>query len=650
MAKNKNQSKAGIHSRHQDAKNPARSDEKNPDCLWAMSHAPSVGEDSHWFQVLIAAFFTAVIMLVVRMAFYTADLSGFYWASDKQNFSDVFSLVKSQLIVAAAILGVLVVLYHLMFQMLYVKRTYIYIPMLVYVVFVLLSYAFSDYREFALWGWRDRFEGTIVLVAYMVMLFYIINTVNTEKNVKGILYTVAGTSSVMGLIGLSQYFRHDFFQTSIGGKLITPSAHWDKLESLTFNFEEGQIYQTVFNPNYASFYLTLLVPLFALLFIQERRPAVRAVWAALYGLLLFNLFGSASSGGFLGLGVSFIIAVTLLNKRLFKEWKYSVLILLAVSLAVGAFTFPRFLPEVSGAVKGVLNITDVSETAIGTAENSDAEEVRKTDSPLIIDYFETYEDHLTVSIEGSEMHIYPILEDNVMSLRVEDAQGLEVSVEKGEAANRVEITDPRFDRCSIALEINESKKYLVFLTDATIWPFAITDEGLLFQTTTGNLVSLDKVQAFGFENNLKFGTYRGYIWSRSLPMIKDTLLVGNGADTYCAYFPQNDYAGRYSIGWNRHIIVDKPHNWYIATAINTGLVSLLALFALFGIYFIGSLRLFLHRNYSIFLDYAGAGIFIGICGFLAAALVNDSSVSVMPLFYGLLGTGIAINMILRRQI
>jgi len=33
----------------------------------------------------------------------------------------------------------------------------------------------------------------------------------------------------------------------------------------------------------------------------------------------------------------------------------------------------------------------------------------------------------------------------------------------------------------------------------------------------------------------------------------------------------------------------------------------------------------------------------GICGFLAAGLVNDSTVSTMPMFYGLLGTGIAIN-------
>jgi hypothetical protein len=39
----------------------------------------------------------------------------------------------------------------------------------------------------------------------------------------------------------------------------------------------------------------------------------------------------------------------------------------------------------------------------------------------------------------------------------------------------------------------------------------------------------------------------------------------------------------------------------------------------------------------------------GISGFLVSGLVDDSTVSTMPMFYGLLGTGIAINMMLKRQ-
>ena len=38
------------------------------------------------------------------------------------------------------------------------------------------------------------------------------------------------------------------------------------------------------------------------------------------------------------------------------------------------------------------------------------------------------------------------------------------------------------------------------------------------------------------------------------------------------------------------------------------------------------------------------GIFCGIVGFLTVILVNDGSVNTMPMFYTMLGTGLAINM------
>jgi hypothetical protein len=49
------------------------------------------------------------------------------------------------------------------------------------------------------------------------------------------------------------------------------------------------------------------------------------------------------------------------------------------------------------------------------------------------------------------------------------------------------------------------------------------------------------------------------------------------------------------------------------------------------------------------MEFAGVGIFLGVMGFVFTGLVDDSSVSTMPVFYGLLGTGIAINLALKRR-
>jgi O-antigen ligase len=134
-----------------------------------------------------------------------------------------------------------------------------------------------------------------------------------------------------------------------------------------------------------------------------------------------------------------------------------------------------------------------------------------------------------------------------------------------------------------------------------------------------------------------------------MPLLKDTWLIGHGADTYPLYFPQNDYVGKYNAGWIHSVVVDKPHNMFLGMFVGAGGLSLLALLALWGIYIVQSFRVYWREKYEDFTATAGAGIFFGICGFLVSGLVNDSSVSVMPLFYGLLGTGVAINLMLKRR-
>lgn len=137
-------------------------------------------------------------------------------------------------------------------------------------------------------------------------------------------------------------------------------------------------------------------------------------------------------------------------------------------------------------------------------------------------------------------------------------------------------------------------------------------------------------------------------------MMKDTILLGYGADTYCIYFPHNDYAGKYTTNvFTQNTIVDKPHNMYMGAWVGTGGLSCITLLVLWGIYLVQSFRLYFRTRFEMqedsFLQFAGAGICFGITGFLVAGLVNDSSVSTMPMFYGLLATGLAINMILKRR-
>ena len=132
-------------------------------------------------------------------------------------------------------------------------------------------------------------------------------------------------------------------------------------------------------------------------------------------------------------------------------------------------------------------------------------------------------------------------------------------------------------------------------------------------------------------------------------MMGKTVFLGHGADTYCIYFPHQDYSGKYNAGWNINLIVDKPHNMYMGMWVGTGGISVLAFLAILLIYFIQTIKIYWRKELVNFMDFAGLGIMLGVLGFAVSGLVNDSTVSVMPMFYGLLGTGIATNMILMRE-
>jgi hypothetical protein len=448
---------------------------------------------------------------------------------------------------------------------------------------------------------------------------------------------------------------------------------------LDFAFKKGEIYQTVYNINYVSFYLTLLIPLFGMLFIREPNIRKKITWGILFALLIANLIGSASSGGFLGMFFVVLAAAVVLNKRILMWWK-SVAILLAITVIVVGATYERWYPELSSAVAGALNLSEaesVADNGLGELQlespgDSESEAAPEAQTPApaaekaIIDYFINDGDDIILSLNGNEATV-TFNKDDPFDMVAKDADGKALEVTQtmlpfggntdGDPNPTMVIDDPRFAAltlvpASVESEVTGEITFYCMIGiagETQVWPFALTDEGTFYHNEIGKRVKLRNVPHVGWSDNPGFGSGRGYIWSRTLPMLKDTLILGHGADTYCIYFPHEDYVGKYNADWNINMIVDKPHNMYLGTAVGTGVISVIALLALFLIYAVQSFRLYIREKYDNFASVSGAGIFFGIIGFLVSGFVDDSSVSVMPLFYGLLGVGIAINMMLSKS-
>jgi O-antigen ligase len=188
----------------------------------------------------------------------------------------------------------------------------------------------------------------------------------------------------------------------------------------------------------------------------------------------------------------------------------------------------------------------------------------------------------------------------------------------------------------------------VYYNDYHLIGVVLTKEGLVSSSNRWMAFRGDKgIESIGFKGYETFATNRGYIWSRTIPLIKNSILLGYGPDTFPIYFPQYDYLGKLRYYETGNIFVDKAHNLYIQTAMNSGMAALLALLALFGIYFVTSVKIYIKEKFESFLPYAGFACFAAFVGYAVAGLANDSVISVAPVFWVLLGLGIGINLRLK---
>jgi O-antigen ligase len=164
----------------------------------------------------------------------------------------------------------------------------------------------------------------------------------------------------------------------------------------------------------------------------------------------------------------------------------------------------------------------------------------------------------------------------------------------------------------------------------------------------GYFTKMKKGEAVLFTDKGSLGSGRGYIWARSLPILKETLLLGKGADNYWAYFPRYDYVEAWKNGYYAKTI-STPHNMYLQIGVNSGVVSLIAFLAFFVLYFVDSVRLYWKDSFDSFLSQAGLGLCLATLGYMLTGFLNDMMVCVAPVFWCLLGVGMAVNRLYRME-
>ena len=108
------------------------------------------------------------------------------------------------------------------------------------------------------------------------------------------------------------------------------------------------------------------------------------------------------------------------------------------------------------------------------------------------------------------------------------------------------------------------------------------------------------------------GSGRGYIWTRSLQMVSQTIFLGHGPDTFALFFPNYD---PYKVFYSQpQTLIDKPHNMYLQIWLNLGGLAALAFLAMAGLHAIRSFKISLAGQTGRRPAHAGVGTLPGLGG------------------------------------
>jgi len=136
-----------------------------------------------------------------------------------------------------------------------------------------------------------------------------------------------------------------------------------------------------------------------------------------------------------------------------------------------------------------------------------------------------------------------------------------------------------------------------------------------------------------------FASNRGYIWRKSAEMMRNTIIIGKGLDTYIYNFPHWDFEKDHNL-FPIGLYVDKPHSTYIQIAVGVGGIGLLVYLYLLFLHLKKYLQVFRLRGLKEESDIILLALFIGWLGYLFQGLSNDSVIANAPVFWALFGLSV----------
>ena len=590
-------------------------------------------QGTDWIKGGILCIITAVVPIIVKMVQLHPRADEYGVVRAQWNIVDAFSYYKMSVIM---ILSAILALYSLTDMWgrepkKAIKRPENFIP-LAFLLLSLVSAIVSPYKTVAFYGASERFEGFWMWAAYMLLFVEARIFTDSKKSMFTLLSAFSVGALLVGGIGFLQYIGKNPYDTEFVKKLVMGSVQG------SFSMRFTSVFSTLYNPNCVGIYTGMLCPLFLITGIAAPiKKWYKYVLLALAALMLVNMLGCESVGGFLGFlsgtGFAVLVSIVYLIKKLGKKGIVAAAVCV-ICLAAGAaiiLSGNSMIAQKADIIRQTIKNPQTAENPFffkNISKLDDNTTVITVETGDVLISAENGKKKVAFSENGSEIRILEMTEKTPDS-GFEETLAFDVP---GVAESSVSTTSDGF----MQFKSGDGKNFTSFYFD-------ISDGNLVYTDMFSNPIDLDAAYpSFGFKGMERLGSNRGYIWSRSIPLIAKNIIIGAGPDCYVFKFPQKDVLSKLKFLGNPNVIIDKPHSFYLQVAINSGLISLMLLIALFVIYIAKTVVSVLKcKNYMLLGIRLGAAA--GVIGYLASVTTTDSVVSVSPLFWILLGLGFAAN-------
>ena len=384
----------------------------------------------------------------------------------------------------------------------------------------------------------------------------------------------------------------------------------------------------MYNPNYVASYFALIIPMEIALLIQNKKWYFRILYAGMLVLSIICLLASGNRSAIAAFAVTILFILLLFNKRLIKAWK----IVLPVT-AVIAVVFGTYLKKDDFIIQKFVRLMHAED---------------RPEDP--ISEIVTGDNDVAITCNGQVFHAaYDITPEGYINMTIQDDAGTALNTTVDEATFTYAVQDERFPGFTVqAVNLNNEIAMGVFAGNVT-WYFKKGDDGTYYYYNVyGRWDKINNAPRVWVNYLEKRFEERGTIWSKTIPLLKNCVIFGTGADTYTVVYPQDDYVDK-TYDYSTSSMDVKPHCLYLQIAVQSGIPALLAVLVFYIWYFVTGVRLYAKASYQDGMEIIGAGLLLATFTYMVISFLNDSTVTVAPIFWIMMGLGIAVNEILKKK-